>query len=388
MPATFRFVHAADLHLDAPPLGLHRAPSAVLDAVCRAPLAAWEALVRLTIEQHAAFLLLAGDVCDGGERAVAAQQELVRGLQRLSDRGIQTFIVRGPADPSGRWAGINAWPAGVHCLGSTDVEAVAVHRGGERLATVHAFGAAVPAAVRALAGAASTATNAGLPVGLLHANIDVEPGEPSRLSLQDLKAAGMGYWALGHDHRRRHLTAGPPLIVYPGTLQGRGFAEAETGPKGAEVVQVQDGAAVATTFHPLDSVRMVTADVEVKGTIADTCRALGERAAALRAEHAERGLVIRAGLHGHRPPSGDWATDPRARLLNDLRRQSADARPFAWWDTVLDATRVQGAEGSTAAAAVRHALTEKMQSDQGPELGRRLEEAGRMALDLLAQNAS
>ena len=57
---------------------------------------AWDALVQLTIDQNAAFLLIAGDVCDGGERGIPAQLRFLTGLQRLSAHGIRTFIVRGP----------------------------------------------------------------------------------------------------------------------------------------------------------------------------------------------------------------------------------------------------------------------------------------------------
>ena len=79
-------------------------------ALGQAPLTAWDALVQLTIEQNAAFLLLAGDICDGAERAVPAQMRLLNGLQRLAAHGIRTFIVRGSSDPADRWMGIHHWP--------------------------------------------------------------------------------------------------------------------------------------------------------------------------------------------------------------------------------------------------------------------------------------
>ena len=61
-----KFVHAADLHIDSPLRGLDKyegAPAARLRAATRRAL---ENLVALCIEEQASFLLLAGDVFDGG----------------------------------------------------------------------------------------------------------------------------------------------------------------------------------------------------------------------------------------------------------------------------------------------------------------------------------
>jgi DNA repair exonuclease SbcCD nuclease subunit len=69
----FRFVHASDLHLDAPFEGIRQVAPNVANAFRDASLEAWDALVDLTIEQEAVFLLLAGDIYDGAERGVRAQ---------------------------------------------------------------------------------------------------------------------------------------------------------------------------------------------------------------------------------------------------------------------------------------------------------------------------
>ena len=61
----FRFLHAADVHLDSPLIGLDRYESAPVTAVRSATRRAFENLVRLAIDEHVAFVLLAGDLYDG-----------------------------------------------------------------------------------------------------------------------------------------------------------------------------------------------------------------------------------------------------------------------------------------------------------------------------------
>jgi DNA repair exonuclease SbcCD nuclease subunit len=416
MPPTFHFVHASDLHLDAPTGDLHRAPSAVIDAACRAPLAAWESLVRLTIEQDAAFLLLAGDICDAAERAVAAQLQLVKGLQQLAGHGIQVFIVRGHADLPGPWAGSHDWPRGVHCFDAEHTDPVAVERGGERIATVHGISAAAPDTVGERVAACRREPAPGLHIGLLHARVEPEPGEDQLLSVQDLQAAGMDYWALGQDHRRRHLTADGAPIVYAGTLQGRGFNESELGPKGADVIQVRDGVVAETTFHALDAIRLVTAAVEVTPRVEDTCRALRAQVLALRDANGGRNLFVRAVLQGQRQAARDWSANPKRRLLDEVRRPETDAHPFVWWDRVLDLTTpaVPAQDEDLATSALR-ALVDTLRDDpkalddflagaaalpgsagefageprlDETERSAVLAEAAQNAMDLLAPNAS
>ena len=61
----WRFVHAADVHLDSPLRGLERYDGAPVDAVRGATRRALVQLVDLAIQDQAAFLILAGDVYDG-----------------------------------------------------------------------------------------------------------------------------------------------------------------------------------------------------------------------------------------------------------------------------------------------------------------------------------
>jgi len=338
---TFRFVHAADLHLDAPFHGLRHASAAVTQALGQAPLAAWDGLVQLTIEQEAAFLLLAGDICDGAERSVRAQVRFLAGLQRLSAHGIRTFIVRGDEDPAGPWTGIHQWPDLVHCFGSRDVESVSVTTTDGHLATIHGIshstGKPTSHVKRFKRG-----PDTGIHIGLLHASMgrigDVVSCD--HCEMNDLEAVGMDYWALGHHHRHQRLSKGRPWVVYPGTLQGRSLSGDETGLKGAVLVTVANGAIANASLHALDSVRLMRADVDTSAMAdpSDLRQALPAVATRLGSEAEGRPVVACAMLQGRRPA---WA-GPRVvnslwdQLLQSVRHQQDGGRPFVWWDSLVD----------------------------------------------------
>jgi DNA repair exonuclease SbcCD nuclease subunit len=133
----FCFVHAADLHLDTPFRGIGETAPSVAGALRDASLEAFDNLVTLCLERQAAFLVIAGDVYDGAERGIRAQLRFLQGLTRLSDAGIQTFVVHGNHDPvETGWSAVGTWPPLVTVFGTKEVEAVPVQRDGRELAVV------------------------------------------------------------------------------------------------------------------------------------------------------------------------------------------------------------------------------------------------------------
>ncbi|HYO66474.1 MAG TPA: metallophosphoesterase, partial [Archangium sp.] len=94
----FKFVHAADLHLDTPFRGVP-ADSGLTGTFQQATFRAFSRIVDLCLREHVAFLLLAGDLFDAKDRSVRARLVLRRELERLDVAGIQTFIVHGNHDP-------------------------------------------------------------------------------------------------------------------------------------------------------------------------------------------------------------------------------------------------------------------------------------------------
>lgn len=380
---TFRFVHAADLHLDVPFHGLRRTSPAVSRAMAQAPLAAWDALVQLTIEQNAAFLLLSGDICDGSERAVPAHARFLNGLQRLSAHGIRTFIARGSSDPADRWLGIHQWPDHVHCFGSQGIESVPVTAGGDHVATIHgvSYSSDRPAhrPSRPMRGPDSA-----LNIGVLYGSVidgGVTPGDHH--SIADLRAAGIDYWALGQAHRYQRLSDGQPWIIYPGTLQGRSLKEDETGPKGAVVVTVADGMIRDATHRALDAVRLIRTQVDVSplNGVSDLRHALLGTAARMRGETNGRTIVASCELVGraHTWMGAQLADEMWDRLLDDLRQEADGGDSILWWDSLSDQTANRELRNQDDVSMYVHRLVEvlrrapagldRLLSDQSAALG-------------------
>ncbi|HET9014436.1 MAG TPA: DNA repair exonuclease [Thermomicrobiaceae bacterium] len=326
----FRFVHAADLHLDTPFARIGAVPPELREAVRDASLAAFDGLVDLAIARQAAFVVLAGHSYDGIACGLRAQLRLRAGLERLVAQGIRAVIALAGDERPSDWSAVPGWPDGVRVLGG-GVRSVPIERDGERLATLHGGSGGddpLQGFRREPAG--------GLHVGVLHC----PPG--GRLCVVDaLAARGMDYWALGGAHGRRVLSAAP-WIAFAGTPQGRGFQEAELGPKGALVLSVDGRALQPPEFVPLDRVRLLRLEADVSDVpdLAALSAGLIERAEAARLEHRGRVLLLRATLTGTGPLHGELLR-PRALddLLRELRGSARAAGEPVWWDAVEDRTR-------------------------------------------------
>jgi DNA repair protein SbcD/Mre11 len=342
--STFRFLHAADLHLDTPFSGLGRVAPHVRRALQEASVRAWDALVQLAIDEAVSFVVLAGDLYDGAERGLRAQLRVRDGLRRLSDAGIETFVVHGNHDPleEGRQAiAADGWPDGVTVCPADEVTTHAVVRDGVRIATLHGISYGRAATRTNLARRFPAASGGGLHVGVLHATVGTQPDHSpyAPCVLDDLRSTGYDYWALGHVHGFQVL-ATDPHVVYAGSLQGRSPKPAEQGPKGAVVVAVEDDRVADVRHVPLDGFRFAHVEVDVSGvgdvaSIVDALRRAGDVAAD---EHGDRGLVLRATLLGAADAHDlrhDGALD---ELVATLRDADEPVRPLRWWDRVVDGT--------------------------------------------------
>ena len=343
MSGSFRFVHAADLHLDTPFQGIAGPAPEVGKALQEASLQAWDNVVALTIEREAAFLLVAGDVYDGAERAMRAQLRFVDGLRRLDAAGIRTFIVHGNHDPLDGWSAIHDWPAGVKVFGPAEVETETLEVDGQAV-RVHGISYATGDMQENLAARFRGSKDGSLNIGLLHTNAgsNAEHASYAPCSLADLDAARMDYWALGHIHKQMFLRSGGPWVAYSGDTQGRSPKPSEAGSKGVLVADVSGTTIGPVEFEPVDVVRFAPCVVSV-GDIVDV-GALESRIVELvdelRRGSDGRSLLVRVILEGR----GSVATDLRredavAGLTTALREGYAGLDPFVWIESVKNRAR-------------------------------------------------
>ncbi|MFN7965335.1 MAG: DNA repair exonuclease [Acidobacteriota bacterium] len=342
----FRFLHAADLHLDTPMEGVAaRLPAAWATRLRDASLLALDRLVETAIREQVAFVLLAGDLYDGPERGARAQVRLAQALRRMSEAGIEVLIVQGNHDPleDGLAPG-STLPPRVTLFGSREVGRHEIRCGDRVLATVHGISYARRETRENLAQRFHR-HGEGFEIGLLHAAVvGASQGHApyAPCTLDDLQSTRLDYWALGHIHARQTLGVGSPWVVYPGNPQGRSFKPSERGAKGAVMVEVERGRVVtAPSLATLDSLRFVAAEVSIDTlpdwlSLHDAVLAAGDR---LATEHAGVDLLVRVDLRGRGSLHRELAQPGRSEdLLAALRESQTSRNPRLYWVDLSDST--------------------------------------------------
>jgi len=120
----FKFIHAADVHLDSPLRGLSRYESAPAESIRNACRRAFENLVDLAIEEKVAFVLLAGDLYDGDWKDYNTGIFLSQQMGRLSQHNILVFTVAGNHDAANRMTKALDSPTNMSILSSRKVETI------------------------------------------------------------------------------------------------------------------------------------------------------------------------------------------------------------------------------------------------------------------------
>ena len=258
-----RFVHAADLHLDSPFKGLRdAAPEGIAGEISNATFRTYDNIIDLCIRERVAALLVAGDVYDGAERSLRAQRKFIEGLERLDEQGIRSFVCHGNHDPLDGWEARLAYPALCHRFGR-EWERVPVFPEDPARAVVHGISYPKSDVRDNLALGLGNVTPAGFSIGLLHANVGSDTGHESYApcTVDDLRQAGVDYWALGHVHTRRILNERNPVVAYPGNPQGR--HPNELGARGVYLVEVDDGGNANVEFRAVDLIRWERVSVDI-----------------------------------------------------------------------------------------------------------------------------
>ncbi len=370
---SFRFVHAADLHIDSPFPGIGDVDGRVATRLREATYEAFQNLVDLCLKTGADFLVIAGDVYDGADRSVRAQLRFRDGLSRLAERGIQTFVVHGNHDPLDGWQSSISWSEGVHIFGAAP-EWKNIEKNGEVVAAVQGMSYPTREVTDNLAVQFSPPQSGSIfAIGLLHANVGAKSGHENYApcTVDDLSASGIDYWALGHVHTRQTLKRAAPVIAYSGNTQGR--HPNETGARGALVVDVDPSGASKTEFVPLDVVRWEHSKVDIANleTIDGLDSAIRQQTDNLNAQAEGRDVVCRFTLVGrgplHEQLTADGAVDD---LLEAARNSWSGGSPWVWVERIVDSTRpaidieARAKQDDFLGATLKRALLSSIESDE------------------------
>ncbi len=257
----FRFIHAADLHLDSPLIGLAKKSEDCAAHLDDASRRAFDNLVALAIDEDCRLIVIAGDIFDGQWRDYQTGLFFADRMRRLRQAGIRVIIIAGNHDAENRFASRLEYSDNVRLLSQRTPESVPIE---ELAVVVHGQSFPQRDVVDNLALAYPSPVPGRFNIGLLHTACGGSEGHASYApcTVAQLVNHGYQYWALGHVHTRQEL-AKAPYIVYPGNLQGRSVREA--GPKGATLVEVVDGGVTRIEHRALDVIRWTVEDVNLTG---------------------------------------------------------------------------------------------------------------------------
>src|ERR1700733_13775917 len=124
----FRFVHAADIHLDSPLKSLALRDPELAELIGNATRRAFAGIIDLCLAEQVDALLLAGDLYDGDQTSMKTARFLAEQLRRLHAAGIRVFVIRGNHDALSKITHELVFPDSVKIFGGRP-EAVAINPG-------------------------------------------------------------------------------------------------------------------------------------------------------------------------------------------------------------------------------------------------------------------
>jgi len=258
----FRFIHAADPHLDSPLQGLEAHEGAPVETLRGATRKAFENLVNLAIDEAVDFVVIAGDLYDGDWKDYSTGLFFRGQMVRLQAKGIPVYLIAGNHDAASVISKKLTLPENVRVFSTQKAESMEVPG---LPAVIHGRGFPHRAVPENLAVDYPMAVPGKFNLGLLHTSLTGRPNHDpyAPCSEQDLRSKGYAYWALGHIHQPEVISE-DPWIVFAGNCQGRHARE--TGPRGCRLVTVKDSLEVESAeWRDLDVVRWQSVEVPLAG---------------------------------------------------------------------------------------------------------------------------
>jgi len=255
-----RFIHTADIHLDSPLTGLSAYPDAPAELLRTATRDAFENLVDEAIGQKVDFMVIAGDLYDGRWKDFNTGIFFSGQMGRLKAAGIPVFLLFGNHDAESEMTKRLALPDNVHVFPSNKARVFELE---ELKVALHGRSFKDAATFENLALTYPSPKAGWLNIGVLHTALEGNTAHPNYApcSLEELRARGYQYWALGHVHEHRIERTPDCIIAFPGNLQGRHIRE--TGPRGALMVTAEGTEIVSVERIFVDVLRWHALDVDV-----------------------------------------------------------------------------------------------------------------------------
>lgn len=337
----FRFIHAADIHLDSPLDHLRSLDAATAKLVATASRRAVERLVAAALEHQVAAVVIAGDLFDGPVRDASAALWVDSQFRKLTAAGIDVVLIRGNHDALSNASRSVKWSSGVIELGAEKSTSHIIDRCG---LAIHGQSFGARAVYENIAAAYPEALPGYFNIGMLHTSLAGNSGHDTYAptTVDVLEGRGYDYWALGHIHLRTEQSlSSRAWIGFSGNTQGRHVRE--TGPKGCYLVTVRDRQIAQTDFVATDSVRWFELPVDV-GPI-DSLADLGEMVCGacegLLQNNGGRHLAVRVRFSGASKLHGQLATSVARHNITAMLADKMRECGTIWLESVKVETQAE-----------------------------------------------
>jgi DNA repair protein SbcD/Mre11 len=322
----YRFIHAADVHLDSPLASLRRLSTATADELQGASRRSLQTLIEHALEHRVQAVVIAGDLFDGPVKDVGAGLWVDSQFKRLTREGIKIVLIRGNHDAISNARRILRWSDGIHELPADSPATIRMDDCGLAL---HGQSFGTRSETSDLTLSYPPALQGYFNVGVLHTSLAGSPQHDvyAPTSVSSLESRGYDYWALGHIHLRSQASHSSQCYIgFSGNMQGRHIRE--QGAKGCQLVTVEDGRLQSNIFLPTDSLRWheVLLDLQMLEHLGDIEDLLEAKVVPLLDSGAAHSLAVRLTLQGStclhgdltRPSTIDRLSDACSERLNEI----------------------------------------------------------------------
>ena len=252
MSGTFRFIHAADVHLGSF-LNINGKPQKEIQDLCKSAVYdGFERICNKAISYKVDFILLCGDVYDSYLRSVRGNRFFINQCLGLNTKNISVYVIYGNHDAANEKEELFAMPQNVHILSSDKVESFEVCKEGEVIAKI------IGKSYKHRSEKEKTYENYLLDddvfnIAMLHTALEGDNKNYVPCTLEELsRVPNIDYWALGHIHKLSILSDTKPIIAFPGIPQGRDMGEQGVG--GVFYVEVSGKKIIDMEFLPIAKV--------------------------------------------------------------------------------------------------------------------------------------
>ncbi|MCY4444735.1 MAG: DNA repair exonuclease [Proteobacteria bacterium] len=362
----FRFIHAADIHLDSPLRGLSslNLEDDLGDQFRGATRKAFVNLIDFALEEKVDFVVLAGDLYDGDWKDYSTGLFFHKQIARLGK--IMVYVVAGNHDAANKMTKKLTPPQNMKLFSHKKPQTFLLE---EHKVALHGQSYPERSVTDNLALKYPAAKRDYFNIGLLHTSLDGREGHANYApcSLDDLCTKGYDYWALGHVHTREVVRPSDPAVVFSGCLQGRHIRE--EGAKGATLVTVEDENIMALEPKHFDVLRWFLCRIDLSGSVSpeDLFERL-DHGISLTEKADGRPVMVRIELVGESTLAAQllshaerWEAEIRSRL----EEMSSHLGLSIWVEKIKNETSMP--QQQITSAAYDDALSHLLKAVQSPE---------------------